>query len=136
MILFVDDEKRYVDNVLEELKLLGREVEFCDGVDKALEKFLTFRDKIDLIVCDVMMPHGKSFKPDETEQNLVTGLGFLARVREMGFNRPFVLLTYLEPGRAPVEETARQYPPCQVIRKGENWSFEIAEMISQLVKHG
>jgi CheY-like chemotaxis protein len=136
MILFVDDEKRYVDNVLEELKLLGREVLFCDGVDMALEQFQAFRGKIDLIVCDVMMPHGKSFKPEETEQNRITGLRFLARVRELGFNRQFVLLTYLEPGRAPVEETARQYEPCKVIRKREKWSFEIADMISQLVKHG
>jgi CheY-like chemotaxis protein len=136
MILFVDDEKRYVDNVLEELKLLDREVEFCDGVDTAMEKFHAFRDKIDLIVCDVMMPHGKSFTAEETEQNRITGLRFLARFREIGFNRQFILLTYLEPGRAPVEETARQYPPCLVIRKREKWSFEIAEMISRLVKHG
>lgn len=136
MILFVEDEKQYVDNVLEELKLLGLQVEFCDGVDKALEKLKTFGDKIDLIVCDVMMPHGESFKQEETEQNRITGLRFLARVRELGFNRQFVLLTYLEAGRAPVEETARQYPPCLVIRKREKWSFEIAEMINQMVKHG
>jgi len=136
MILFVDNEKQYVDNMLEELKLLGCEVVFCDGVDEALEKFQTFPDKIDLIVCDVMMPHGKSFRAEETEQNRITGLRFLARVREMGFNGQVVLLTYLEPGRAPVEEAAKQYPPCRVIRKREKWSFEIAEMISLLVKHG
>jgi CheY-like chemotaxis protein len=136
MILFVDDEKRYVDNLLEELNLLGREVEFCDGVDKAMEKFQTFGDKIELIVCDVMMPHGKSFKSEETEHNRITGLRFLARVRERGFNKQFVLLTYLEPGRAAEEETARLYPPCRVIRKREQWSFEIAETINKLVKNG
>jgi CheY-like chemotaxis protein len=136
MILFVDDERRYVENVLEELALLGVEVRFCPGIDEALSAVGSCQAEIDAIVCDVMMPHGTAFTAPYTEQNRITGLRFLARVREMGFKGEVVLLTYLEPGRAPVDEEAAKFPPCRVIRKREKWSFEIAEMISLLVKHG
>lgn len=132
MILFVDDEKHYVQNILDELDLLEVKYIFCSGVDTAIDQIETRGSEIDAAVCDVMMPSGQAFTPEETEDNLITGLRFLARIRELGYKRLVLLLTNLEPGRAPdVDNAATNYPPCRILRKRELWSFEIAEQIKQ-----
>ena len=136
MILFVDDEKQYIENIITELESLGIEVTFCAGVDEALNRIRSGERSIDAIVCDVMMPHGSAFSAAQTEDNKIAGLVFLADLRQRGVNLPVVLLTNLESGRAPVDETARQYSPCVVIRKRDKWSFEIAEIIGKLLKYG
>jgi DNA-binding response OmpR family regulator len=133
MILFVDDEPEYVENVIYEMKALGLEVKFCSTVDEALEALTVFEANIKAIVLDVMIPHGDSFTAIETDDNLTTGLRLLERIRAMGVGAPVVLLTNLESGRAPVDELADKYPPCQVIRKREKWCFEIAESVRDLV---
>lgn len=134
MILFVDDEKQYVENVISEMESLGLEVRFCATVDEALPMFEAAPTNIEAIILDVMMPHGRSFTASETDDNMITGLRFLARIRHEGFIVPVVLLTNLESGRAPVDEFAQKYAPCVVIRKRDKWSFEIAESIRDLVK--
>ena len=133
MILFVDDEKQYVENVISEMESLGLEVSFCATVDEAFEVLNKPEPKIEAIILDVMMAHGKSFTASETEDTMRTGLLLLARIRENGVHVPVVLLTNLEPGRDPVDEFAQKYAPCTVIRKRDKWSFEIAECIRDLV---
>jgi CheY-like chemotaxis protein len=133
MILFVDDEKQYVENVISEMESLGLRVRFCPTVDEALQALEAPTD-IEAIILDVMMPHGQSFTASETDDNMITGLRFLARIRQDGVGVPVVLLTNLESGRAPVDEFAQKYAPCVVIRKRDKWSFEIAESIRDLVK--
>ena len=133
MILFVDDEKQYVENVISEMESLGLRVRFCPTVDEALQALEAPTD-IEAIILDVMMPHGQSFTASETDDNMITGLRFLARIRQEGFGVPVVLLTNLEFGRAPVDEFAQKYAPCVVIRKRDKWSFEIAVSIRDLVK--
>jgi len=134
MILFVDNEKEYVENVISEAESLGLEVRFCGDVDEALAVLSSAGASIEAIVLDVMMPHGASFSGSDTGDNMVTGLKLLTRIREKGVAVPVVLLTSLEPERAPVEKFAVEYPPCTVIRKRDKWSFEIAECIRDLVK--
>ncbi len=135
MILFVDDEKQYVENVISEMELLDLVVRFCSSVDEALQVLSEHGTKVEVIILDVMMPHGASFTASETEDNMQTGLQFLARIRSSGIGVHVVLLTNLEPGRAPVDEYALRYPPCTVIRKRDKWSFEIAQSIRELVKN-
>jgi CheY-like chemotaxis protein len=128
MILFIDDEHRYVENVITELQSLGFEVKFCAGVDEALYVLRAGAAGIAAIVADVMMPHGSSFTPDETNQNRETGLEFLKRIRKDGIRLPVILLTNVERGRH-VDDAAANNPPCTVLRKREYLSFEIAEII-------
>lgn len=134
MILVVDDERQYLENVISELEDLGLTVKFCSDVDGALTAIAANAQNMEAIVFDVMMPHGQAFTARETEENRITGLRLLERIRERGIKAPVILLTNLEPGRAPVEETARNFPPCTVIRKRDKWSFEIAESIRDLVR--
>jgi CheY-like chemotaxis protein len=134
MILVVDDERQYLENVISELERLGLDVKFCADVDAALATILANAQQMEAMVFDVMMPHGVAFTAQETEDNLVTGLRLLERIRRHGIKAPVILLTNLEPGRAPVEETASKFPPCTVIRKRDKWSFEIAESIRDHVR--
>jgi CheY-like chemotaxis protein len=136
MILFVDDEKHYIENTIAEMESIGLKVKFCAGVDEALSSIKSAPGNIQAIVCDVMMPHGEAFTPAETEDNRITGLVFLERLRRNGIHLPVVLLTNLESGRAPVDERAKLYEPCIVIRKRDKWSFEIAETVAEFVRHG
>jgi CheY-like chemotaxis protein len=134
MILFVDDEKQYIENVISELEGLGLDVKFCSDVDAALALILDDTQPIEAILLDVMMPHGTNFPAQETDYNRITGLRLLEKVRACGVKAPVILLTNLEPGRAPVDETAKKFPPCEVIRKRDKWSFEIAESIRDVLR--
>jgi CheY-like chemotaxis protein len=133
MILFIDDEERYVENICDELKFLGKEVEFCDGVDKALSILAVSRN-LEVIVCDVMMPHGDSFSAEETDENARTGLLFVRRIRANGIKVPVVLLTNDE--REHVREQASKFLKCNVVLKKHSLSFEIAEQIVETINRG
>jgi len=133
MILFIDDEHRYVENVIAELESLGFKVRFCAGVDEALDVLRGGVAGMEAIVADVMMPHGSSFTADATNQNRETGLEFLKRIRKHGITLPVILLTNVERGHQ-VEDVAESHGPCLVIRKREYLSFEIAEIIKQEVE--
>ncbi|MGA3133454.1 MAG: response regulator [Terracidiphilus sp.] len=133
MILLLDDEGEYIENVLDELRSLGLQVVFLSNVDDALEYIKNNRSNIQAIVCDVMMPHGRAFAASATEDNRITGLRFAEKIREGGIKLPIVFLTNLEPDRAPIEQVAEACTPCVIIRKREKWSFEIAESIRDLI---
>ena len=67
MILFIDDEKRYVRNYIEELEEIGFEVNYINNVVDAL-KFIKSEEskKLEAVVLDVMMPSGEIFTDEET----------------------------------------------------------------------
>jgi CheY-like chemotaxis protein len=132
MILFIDDEKRYVDNICSELAFLGKQVTFCDGVDAAFA-LLEGSGEVEGIVCDVMMPHGKLFTAPQTDENRKTGLRFVEFIRSSGINLPVVLLT--NDNRQHVRDESRSLN-CKVILKKDYPSFEIAEQIVESLPHG
>jgi DNA-binding NarL/FixJ family response regulator len=77
MILFIDDERRYVRNYIEELQLVGFEIKFINNLADA-ENYIQLveRDNIELLVLDVMMPSGKLAIIEEYDEELDNGLGF------------------------------------------------------------
>jgi CheY-like chemotaxis protein len=135
-ILLIDDEKQYIENVISELEALHINVRFCPGVDDAIRQIRSGAEIFDGVVCDVMMPGGNTFTAVATDNGKYTGLLLLEKLREEGLKIPVVLLTYLESDRGAVDEAARKYAPCLVIRKRDKWSFEIAEMIRDQLRHG
>jgi CheY-like chemotaxis protein len=138
MILFIDDEKKYVDNIITELELLHVRLRFCSDVDVALKILAECEESCEGIICDVMMPHGSAFSIGETEENRTTGTLFLKRIRGMGISLPVVLLTNVERNyrhNLQIEEAASSSPPCIIIRKRQHASFEVAEMIVEFFKN-
>jgi CheY-like chemotaxis protein len=136
MILLLDDEGEYVENIVSELNKFDLKVELVSNVDDAFKFINESSSHLQAIVCDVMMPHGLSISAAESRENLTTGLRFAEMIREMGIEVPLVLMTNLDRDRAPIQEAAEKCSPCTVIHKREKWSFEIAETIRDLLRGG
>ena len=56
MILFVDDEERWIRVFMEELRRFGYDVHLETSVDRALGFFRANSDEIQLVVLDIMIP--------------------------------------------------------------------------------
>jgi CheY-like chemotaxis protein len=93
MILFVDDEKRRMDNYVEALEESGERVILKVDVDEALKFFDENLDQIELLVLDIMMSYGVSFEDVDTESGLRTGVRFYERIRETAPNLPVIIFT-------------------------------------------
>lgn len=132
-ILFVDDEKRWVTPYLDALKDDGFEVYYEPTVDGALQFFEANRDDIALLILDTMMPHGKSFSPNETQRGLRTGVHFYKRIREEtpGLNIPVIFLTNVSDDE--VKQIVDQQINCQLIRKSECFPYELVEKIRSIL---
>ena len=77
MILFVDDEPKYVAAYTQAFELSQFEVKMVPAVDEAWQILESQKEDVDAIILDVMMPHGKLFDVRETQDGLRTGLLFV-----------------------------------------------------------
>jgi CheY-like chemotaxis protein len=94
MILFIDDEKRRMVSYVEELEFsLEQEVHFETEVDSAIDFFHAQVPLIDLVILDVMMPAGDSFRESDTEYGLKTGLYLYKKLRVQRIDLPIVIFT-------------------------------------------
>lgn len=94
MILFIDDEYRFVKGYEAALKLSNFEVQFFETVESFFEFLDTFDDaknKIELIIIDIMMPPGNRYI-DRT-YGRQTGLLMLEDLRKSYPLLPIILLT-------------------------------------------
>jgi CheY-like chemotaxis protein len=83
MILFIDDEPRFIRSFVEALRieLTGHEVKLAHGVEQACRMLEEALMPPDLIVLDVMMPPENRFTSDETKAGFRTGQAFLDWLR-------------------------------------------------------
>lgn len=79
-ILFVDDEPQLVKMNRMRLKKLGYSVEALNDPKKALERFLSGKEKYEVLITDQAMPE-------------LTGLELAARVREVSPEIPIIICT-------------------------------------------
>ncbi len=93
MILFIDDENRYSQNYIEEIKLSGYEVSYHSNIDGAISFFDKKFKIIKLLILDIMMPPGKSFTLEKAEQGLRTGILVYEKVRSKAPLLPVIILT-------------------------------------------
>jgi CheY-like chemotaxis protein len=95
MILFVDDEPRYISSFVEELELeFGKDKINCSkDVDEALDFFNHNSNEIKIIILDEMMPPGKTFKNGLTQTGLRTGLFFYKHIRQNFPDLPIIIFT-------------------------------------------
>jgi DNA-binding response OmpR family regulator len=134
MILFVDDELRYVDSYAEELKMEGFELSPHESVDSAVRFFDQSRDQVELLILDIMMPPGTVFKDVDTEGGLRTGLAFYRHVRERAAKLPvFILTNVSDPA---VDERFQGEDNCWFFRKDQCLPFELAEHVKKLLGKG
>lgn len=93
MILFIDDERRYMINYVEELQEADYEVAVHTSVDTASAFFQERAHDVELIILDIMMSPGKTFSHEDTDGGLRTGVRFYERVREKSPDLPVIILT-------------------------------------------
>ncbi len=135
MILFVDDEKRGIESYKEELDLQLKEslhterTEWAGNVDDALLLFEERAAEISLLVLDIMMPPGKSFGMDETQQGRRTGERFYERVRQRAPDLPVMILTNVRDPRVIERFRAEDENKCRFFRKKRVLPFEFAEEV-------
>lgn len=129
MILFIDDEKRYVKNYIEELEKVeevGFEVNYINNVGNALE-FIKSEEskKIEAIVLDVMMPSNGFFVDDEVE----IGIQFYNEYRKHFPHTKVFVLTNVS--REDVREFFEKEKDCFFDRKEDIMPVEFAKKVYQ-----
>lgn len=131
MILFVDDEKREMDSYVKELDFSGYKVSFQNDVDDALMFFEENLNRIDLLILDIMMPPGSSFKNVDTELGLRTGVHFYESIRQKTPDLPVMILTNVSDKR--VAERFRREHKCWFFRKEDYFPYEIVEEVKEVL---
>lgn len=132
MILFIDDEKRYVKNYVEELVEIGFKVNYINNVGDALE-FIKSEEskKIEAVVLDVMMPSNGFFPDDEVE----IGIQFYNRFRENFPNTRVFVLTNVS--REDVRDFFEKQKDCYFDRKDDIMPVEFSQKVyRELRKQG
>lgn len=126
MILFIDDEKRYIKNYIEELESIGFEVNYINNVGDALE-FIKSEEskKIEAIVLDVMMPSNGFFADGEVE----IGIQFYNECRNCFQYAKVFILTNVS--REDVREFFEKQKDCYFDRKDDIMPVEFSQKIYQ-----
>lgn len=133
MILFVDDESRYVDSYIQELKSPPHnyEVEYYNEVDTALEFLGSHLDQIELLILDIILPPGSAFEDVDTESGLRTGVAFFERARAMRPDLPVIILTNVSDEQ--VREGFISKDKCTYLRKEDYYPFELCAEVEQML---
>lgn len=129
MILFIDDETRRMDSYVQELILSKFDVTFKQDVDEALAFFEEYYKQINLIILDIMMPPGETFK--DVDVGLRTGVYFYEKIRPVAPNLPVIIFT-----NVPVEKLGNRFlseKNCWVLRKKDCLPFEMVQQIKQIL---
>ena len=117
MILFVDDEGRYVDVYVAELKDSGYTVELKTDVDSALKFFREHHKDISLLILDIVMPAGQEFQEVDTEYGLRTGVLFYEKIKEINSTLPVIILTNLN--KEDLDEKFFEEEKCLILQKAD-----------------
>lgn len=131
MILFVDDERRWAESYVEELELSDHQVSFQMNVDVALQEFERNRPQIELLILDIMMSPGLSFRDIDTDLGLRTGIRFYERIREQAPDLPVIIFTNVSD--RTVESRFAEEKNCWFLRKIDYLPHEIAEQVNWIL---
>jgi DNA-binding response OmpR family regulator len=93
MIVFIDDEPEFISPFTDALTLSGFEVKIIADVDSAWTLVQDEKEKVDIVILDIMMPPGHLFNDEDTKHGLRTGLHFLGLMKELDERIPILCLT-------------------------------------------
>ena len=130
MILFVDDEARWVDSLVRELTE-KYEVSFYRDVDSAWQCFEEFPDDIELLILDIMMPPGNVFKEFDTDEGRRTGIFFYEKVRDREPWLPVIILTNVSDEE--VIHRFRTEKNCWLFEKTDYLPYQIVQEVDQIL---
>ncbi len=93
MILFIDDEPPEVEGYTRELTRRNHELQLVEDADAALSAIERDRERIDLVILDIMMKYGKAFTREATGVGELTGVLLYERIRHTEPDLPVIILT-------------------------------------------
>lgn len=94
MILFIDDEINRVDSYKLDLELsCGYEVYLESRINVALDFFYKNKEKIELIILDIMMSSKDKFTNENTEDGLRTGMVIFNTIKNEFPEFPIIIFT-------------------------------------------
>jgi DNA-binding response OmpR family regulator len=131
MILFIDDELKYMDSFVRDLSMSGYQVNFQKDVDGAWRYFEENTNEIELLILDIMMPPGETFKDKDTDDGLRTGVHFYKRVRESVPGLPVIVLTNVS-----AEEVKARFQGednCSFFQKKDYLPFQIVQEVRRIL---
>jgi DNA-binding response OmpR family regulator len=133
MILFVDDEKRYMSNYCDELResLPDYEILCMYKVDDALSTLRENVDRIELLILDIMMPPGTGFSGADTMAGLRTGIHFYELTRQIKPSMNVIIFTNISD--PSVEHYFDEEEKCLFLRKEDHLPFEFAERVREVL---
>ena len=130
MILFVDDERRHISSYVTELEELGYKVICENSVDQALHFLDKNRINLKLLILDIMMPPGKSFKKMDTDEGRRTGIYFFEQVKERAPELCVIVLTNV--ADEDLMDRLREEDNCWYFQKKDYLPYEIAQEVKRI----
>ncbi len=131
-ILLIDDDFLPMQYYVSKLNKEGWEVIHLKDADKALEYLIQASNvnsnDIALVLLDVMLPYGKKYTSEETEEGLKTGIFLLEDIRRyLGDEVPIIILTNVK--NPEILILFNRYPDVVVLSKLEYPPNELAALV-------
>lgn len=124
-VLLIDEEKLPLKHYIQVLKNTGFKALQCYDTDKCLELIERGIPDLVAILLDVMMPPGRRFAKEETQNGLITGVLLYKEIRRLCPDVPVIVLTnvsdaetlkYLKEDRLTKIVQKLNYPPFRLAR--------------------
>jgi DNA-binding NtrC family response regulator len=92
-VVFIDDDTRLIEHFADAVRGAGFNAHHLRGPDEALAYLARPDVPVDVIIWDMMMAPGETFRDDDTESGLSTGRLLYPRMRALRPNAHYILLT-------------------------------------------
>lgn len=135
-VMFIDDEARRMDLYVEHLTDLGHEVIFQASVDAALAALTGLNQPPDLVVLDVSMPPGRTFKYEDTLGGSRTGLPLYDKIRGLWPELKIVAFTNVPDERVAERFRNEDRRLCLFMRKRDVLPIRFGELIARFLAGG
>ena len=130
-VLLVDDDRLPMQYYANALKLKGFEVQHCFDPDSALDFVKERAGQIDVIILDIMLPPGKAYENENTNEGLKTGVFLLKDIRDKCGNVPILVLTNVKNPKTLGE--FKDKVSVRLVQKMDCPPFKLAELVESLV---
>lgn len=132
-ILFIDDEERWTDAYVDELRTCGHNVVLKTNVGDALKFFEENCNQIVLLILDIMMSPGSEFTDIETQNGLRTGVRLYEKIREKRQKLYIIILTNVSD--LNVQNIFNKEEHCFFYRKPSMFPYELEDQVKALLKN-
>lgn len=128
MIFFVDDDRRYIKDYVEEIESRNYSVRHEHNVDDAFKSVVEHSQDIQLLVMDMMMPPGYILDERDNENGKRTGILFIKAIEEQigKIDFPLIIFTHVN-----IDNLDRQYH--YKYQKEDYTPSDFADKIEQII---